>query len=94
MCLGPKQAVFEKPEESSQHMKPLYVRDYIDGRPISRMLVDDGAVVNLMLYSIFKRLGREDDKLRKTNLKLKWHGRNSMEARGSSPWNSPLGASL
>jgi hypothetical protein len=57
MCLGPKQAVFEKPEESSQHMKPLYVRDYIDGRPISRMLVDGGAVVNLMLYSIFKRLG-------------------------------------
>jgi hypothetical protein len=25
MCLGPKEAVFEKPEESSQHMKPLYV---------------------------------------------------------------------
>jgi hypothetical protein len=25
MCLGPKEAVFEKPEESSQYMKPLYV---------------------------------------------------------------------
>jgi hypothetical protein len=25
MCLGPKVVVFEKPEESSQHMKPLYV---------------------------------------------------------------------
>jgi hypothetical protein len=25
MCLDPKEAVFEKPEESSQHMKPLYV---------------------------------------------------------------------
>jgi hypothetical protein len=25
MCLSPKEAVFEKPEESSQHMKPLYV---------------------------------------------------------------------
>jgi hypothetical protein len=25
MCLGPKEAVFEKPEESSQHMKPLYI---------------------------------------------------------------------
>jgi hypothetical protein len=25
MCLGPKEAMFEKPEESSQHMKPLYV---------------------------------------------------------------------
>jgi hypothetical protein len=26
MCLGPKEVVFEKPEESSQHMKSLYVQ--------------------------------------------------------------------
>jgi hypothetical protein len=25
MCLGPKEVVFEKPEELSQHVKPLYV---------------------------------------------------------------------
>jgi hypothetical protein len=25
MCLGHKEAVFENPEESSQHMKPLYI---------------------------------------------------------------------
>jgi hypothetical protein len=25
MCLGPNDAVFENPEEFSQHMKPLYV---------------------------------------------------------------------
>jgi hypothetical protein len=29
MCLGPKKAVFEKPEESSQHMKSLYVRGHM-----------------------------------------------------------------
>jgi hypothetical protein len=34
------------------------------------MLIDDGAVVNLMPYSIFKKLGREDDELVKTNLML------------------------
>jgi hypothetical protein len=32
------------------------------------MLIDGGAVVKLMPYSIFKKLGREDDKLVKTNL--------------------------
>jgi hypothetical protein len=26
MCLGPKEAMFEKPKESSQHLKPLYVQ--------------------------------------------------------------------
>jgi hypothetical protein len=32
------------------------------------MFVDGGAAVNLMLYSIFKKFGREDDELVKTNL--------------------------
>jgi hypothetical protein len=70
LCLGPKEALFEKPEESSQHLKPLYIRGHIDGRPISRMLVDGGAVLNPMPYSVFKMLGREDDELVKTNLTL------------------------
>jgi hypothetical protein len=30
MCLSPKEAMFEKPEESSQHLKPLYIRGHID----------------------------------------------------------------
>jgi hypothetical protein len=25
LCLGPKEVMFEKPEELSQHLKPLYV---------------------------------------------------------------------
>jgi hypothetical protein len=68
MCLGSKEAVFEKPEESIQHTKSLYVRGHIDGKPISKMLIDGGAAVNLMPYSVFKKLGRKDDEFVKTNL--------------------------
>jgi hypothetical protein len=46
------------------------------------MLVDSGAAINLMLYSVFKKLGREDDELMKTNLMLNGVGGNPMEARG------------
>jgi hypothetical protein len=46
------------------------------------MLVDGGTVVNLMLYSIFKKFEREDDELMKTNLMLNGVGGNPMEARG------------
>jgi hypothetical protein len=74
--------MFEKPEELSQHLKPLYAQGHIDGRPISRMLVDGGAAINLMPYSVFKKLGREDDELVKTNLTLNGVGGNPMEARG------------
>jgi hypothetical protein len=76
MCLSPKEVMFEKSEESSQHLKPLYVRGHIDGKPISRMLI------NMMSYSIFKKLGREDNELMKTNLTLNGVGSNLMEARG------------
>jgi hypothetical protein len=46
------------------------------------MLIDDGAAVNLMPYSIFKKIEREDDELMKTNLTLNGMGGNPMEARG------------
>jgi hypothetical protein len=74
MCLGHKEVVFKKPKESSQPMNPLYVRHHIDGRPTSRMLIDGGATVNLMSYSVLKKLRREDDELMKTNLMLKSMG--------------------
>jgi hypothetical protein len=82
MCLGPKKDVFEKPKESSQQLKPLYIQGHIDGKPISRMLIDGGAAVNLKPYSVFKKLGREDDELMKTNITLNGVGGNPMEARG------------
>jgi hypothetical protein len=61
-------------------LKPLYVRGHIDGKSISRILIGGGAVVNLMSYSIFKKLGREDNELVKTNLTLNGVGGNLMEA--------------
>jgi hypothetical protein len=70
MCLGPKEAMFEKPEESSQHLKPLYVWGHNDGKPISWMLIDGGTTVNLITYYVLKKLGREDDELMKSNLML------------------------
>jgi hypothetical protein len=74
MCLSPKEVIFEKPEESSQHLKPLYVWGHIDGKPISRMLIDGGTAVNLMSYSVFMKLGRGDNELMKTNLTLNGMG--------------------
>jgi hypothetical protein len=56
MCLSPKGVMLGKSEESSLHFKPLYIQGHIDGKPISRMLIDDGVAVNLMSYSIFKKL--------------------------------------
>jgi hypothetical protein len=83
------EAVVEKHEESSQHLKLLYVQGHIDERPISRMLVDDSAAINLMSYSVFKKLGREDGELMKANLTLNGVGATRWRLEVSSPWSSP-----
>jgi hypothetical protein len=46
------------------------------------MLIDDGTAVNLMPYSTFKKLGREDDELMKTNLMFSSVGGILMDSRG------------
>jgi hypothetical protein len=59
------------------------VRDHIDGIPIAKMLVDGGAAVNLMPYSLYRKLGKQDDELVKTNMTLSGVGTDSsIKARG------------
>ena len=57
---GPRDVVFQKPKESDNHLKALYMRGHTNKKPITRMLVDGGAIVNLMSYSLFKKLGGKD----------------------------------
>jgi hypothetical protein len=67
---GPKEAAFTKPKESVNHLKPLFLGGQIDGIPIAKILVDGGAAVNLMPYSLYRKLRKRDDELVKTNMTL------------------------
>jgi len=90
---GLKDAIFTKPEESVNHVKPLYMRGHLDGRPISRMLVDGGAVVNVMSYSLFRKLGNVDEELVKTNMTLAGvGGENPIEAKGIASMELTIGS--
>jgi hypothetical protein len=80
---GPKEVAFTKPKESVNHLKPLFVRGHIDGIPVAKMLVDGGATVNLMPYSLYRKLGKQDGELVKTNMTLSGVGTDSsIKARG------------
>jgi len=60
--------VFQKPNEKDNHLKALYMRGHINEKPVTRMLVDGGAIVNLMPYSLYRKLGGEDEDLIKMNM--------------------------
>jgi hypothetical protein len=79
---GPKDAIFQKPKDTDNHLKALYMKGHINGKPISRMLVDEGVIVNLMLYSLFKKLGGSDEELIKTNMTVSRVGGEPIGAKG------------
>jgi hypothetical protein len=54
-----------------EHLKPLHVKGFINGRPVNNMLVDNGASVNLIPYSLHKKLGGSDEELIKTKRTVK-----------------------
>jgi hypothetical protein len=70
MSFGPRDTVFQGPKDLENHLKPLYIQGHLDGTPISWMLIDGGAIINLMLYSFFKKMGKSDEELIKTNMMI------------------------
>ena len=65
-------ATFEKPEDDKrQHLKALFMKGFVDGKPITKMLVDGGAAVNIMLYAMLRKLGKSTEDLTKTDMMLK-----------------------
>jgi hypothetical protein len=84
LLLPPPPAVFEKPTESAlKHMRPLYLRGHVDGKPMSKLLVDGGAAVNVMPYSTFRKIGKTEGDLIKTNMMLRDYTGSPTEAKGA-----------
>jgi hypothetical protein len=63
-------------------LKALYLKGYINGQPVNKMLVDTGAAVNIMPYSVLRRLGRSTGDLIKTNVTLSDFNGQTSEAQG------------
>ena len=77
-----QQAIFDKPVKH-RHLKALYVKCFVDGKPMNKMLVDGGASVNLMPYTTFHKLSKRPGDLMETNMMLKDFGGNTSKTRGA-----------
>ena len=77
-----QQAIFDKPVKH-QHLKALYMKGLIDGKLMNKMLVDEGAFVNLMPYTTFNKLGKGPGDLMETDMMLKDFGGNTSKTRGA-----------
>nr|CAD1827324.1 unnamed protein product [Ananas comosus var. bracteatus] len=75
--------VFEKPSAlHARFVRPLFVRALIQGRPVGRVMVDGGAIVNVMPTPFFKKLCKSEDELKPTDTIMADFTTNSQQMRG------------
>jgi len=77
-------AVFEKPSDDERHhLKALFVKGRVDGQPLSIILIDGGAAINIMPYVMYLKLGKGDQDLTKIDTMLKDFEGNVSPAKGA-----------
>ena len=65
-----------------RYLRPLYIKAHVNGKPINRVLIDGGVMLNIMPYSTFKRLGKSHKDLKETNMTISNFTRASTPALG------------
>jgi hypothetical protein len=81
LALGAGCAVSEKLKNPGAHMKSLFIWGHLDGMPVRHMLMDGGTSINILLLSLFKKLGHIDGRLKHTNLSLSGFAGDIQKAR-------------
>jgi hypothetical protein len=76
-----KQATFDKPAKN-RHMRLLYLKGYVNGKPLTKMFVDGGAAVNVMPYTTFRKLGMGPGDLTPTSIILNDFAGNPSDTKG------------
>jgi hypothetical protein len=76
-----KQVTFDKPAKN-RHMRPLYLRGYVNGKTLTKMSIDGGAAVNVMWYTTFRKLGMGPGDLTPTSIVLNDFAGNPSDTKG------------
>ena len=58
------------------------MKGFVDEKSMTKMLVDGGAAVNLMPYTMFHKFGKGSGDLLETDMMLKDFGGNTSKTRG------------
>ena len=83
---------FEYPTTSmTQHVKPLYIKAFFDGIQMNRVLVDNGAVVNLLPKFSLKKLGKRNPRLIPTSTTIAGFAGDKQMAQGILSINLSVG---
>lgn len=90
---GPNEtvALTRPPSNMLTHVRPLYVKAILDGVPMTRILVDNGAAINILPVATMKRLGKDNHDLIPTDVLVSSFVGDITTTRGILPLNVEVG---
>ena len=50
------------------HLRPFYIKAHVNGKPVNGVLIDEGAMLNVIPRSKVKRLGKSHKDNKETNM--------------------------
>lgn len=84
---------FEKHSfQVSKHLRALKINAWIDGHPISKVLVDGGSTLNLIPSKLLRKLGKRDEEIISSNIQLSNFTGEVMEVKGIFVANLTVGS--
>ncbi|KAH7513022.1 hypothetical protein FEM48_Zijuj12G0152300 [Ziziphus jujuba var. spinosa] len=88
----PQKMILNKPaERMAQHLKLLYINAHFDGMPVNRVLVDNGAAVNILSASMLAKLSKSEHDLISTELTVSNFQGGVTKAKGVLPMEITVG---
>ena len=94
-CQDTGKIVFEKLALSMcQHLKPLYIKAHMDGRPVNRVLVDNGVAVNILPTSMLRKLFKTESDLIATYVSISGFAGRATKTKGVIPIEVKVGSKV
>ncbi|KAL2491133.1 putative retroelement [Abeliophyllum distichum] len=87
-----ERVVFRKPTISlTKHLRPLYVKALVNGIPVAKVLIDNGAVINTIPYMMIKKFAKTESDLIPTEVILTSFNGGATSAKGVIPLDITMG---
>jgi hypothetical protein len=94
-CRDTGKIIFEKLTLAMcQHLKPLYIKAHMDGRPVNRVLVDNGAAVNILPTSMLRKLLKTENDLIATDVSVSGFASGATKTKGVIPIEVKVGSKV
>jgi hypothetical protein len=94
-CRDTSKIVFEKPILAMcQHLKPLYIKAHMDGRPVNRVLVDNGAAVSILPISMLRKLLKTENDLIAIDVSISGFAGGAIKMKGVIPIEVKVGSKV